>query len=95
VLLEAMRSGLCVAASDIEPVREAVEHGRTGRLFGVGDAAALRREIEWMLANPDAAAAIGRAARASLGQEHDWQRIAERTEAVYRSALVSGARGQG
>jgi len=87
VILEALAAGLCVVASDIEPCRELIVHGRTGWLYPVRDTQALARVLEWALGNPDATAAVGGRGRQALGEDYDWRRIAERTERVYERAL--------
>jgi glycosyltransferase involved in cell wall biosynthesis len=46
VVLEALAAGLCVVASDVEPLREVLEDGRWGDLVAVGDPAALADAIE-------------------------------------------------
>lgn len=93
VLLEGMRAGLCVLASDIEPAREVVTPGETGLLYPFGDVAALRHWLEWIFQNPEKASAIGERGRTGLGQSYDWAHIAAQTETVYMSAL--GRRGRG
>lgn len=85
--LEAMKAGLCVIASDIRPMREIIEPGRTGILYPLGDADALGRAIEHAFADPKATAALGAAAREAVGRRYDWDAIAEQTEKVYEAAM--------
>ena len=54
-ILEAMRAGLPVVASDVGGVREAVQPERTGLLVPRGDAGALADALEVLLADPRAA----------------------------------------
>ena len=85
--LEAVRCGLCLIATDIEPMGEIVRHGATGRLYPMGDVVALREEIEWAFRCPAEAAELGVRAQRSLGRTYDWAHIAEQTETVYEAAL--------
>ena len=62
-LLEAMASGLPVVASDVEGVREAVLHERTGLLVPPGDPGTLAQAIRDMLASPGDRARMGNAGR--------------------------------
>jgi glycosyltransferase involved in cell wall biosynthesis len=72
-ILEMMSMGKCVIATKTRGQTDTIRDGETGIYVPPGDARALRAAIERMLANPDEAARIGRAARrfieenASLG----------------------------
>jgi glycosyltransferase involved in cell wall biosynthesis len=86
-LLEAMRYGRPVLASDIPENLEAVSPGRNGFVFKTGDATSLRLEMEQILQDPERAAAAGRAAEEDA-RRYDWDSIALQTEALYQSALA-------
>ncbi len=62
-LLEAAAAGVPVVACAAGGVPDVVEHGVTGALVPVGDAAALRAAIEQLLAAPDERRRLGAAAR--------------------------------
>jgi glycosyltransferase involved in cell wall biosynthesis len=62
-LLEAMSAGKAVVVSDISANREIVEHGKTGLLIPVGNIAALAEALVHLLAHPEAANAMGHAAK--------------------------------
>jgi len=66
VLMEAMASGLPVVATRIAGIPELVEDGISGRLVPPGNQAALTEAIATLLADPEAAAAMGRAGRAKV-----------------------------
>jgi glycosyltransferase involved in cell wall biosynthesis len=51
-LLEAMSMGATVVASDVAPVREVMEHGKTGLFVDFFDPPALARQVADVLANP-------------------------------------------
>jgi glycosyltransferase involved in cell wall biosynthesis len=63
-LLEAAAAGVPVVACAAGGVPDVVEHGVTGALVPVGDAAALREAVGRLLAAPDERARLGAAARA-------------------------------
>ena len=67
-LREAMACGCAIVASDVEPVREFIDHGRTGRLVSALDPHALADAISQLLVDPPARTALGRAARAKAVQ---------------------------
>lgn len=61
--IEAMATGLPVVASDIPGCIEEIEHGQSGLLYPVGDAAALASALETLMNDAELAAKLGRAAR--------------------------------
>lgn len=61
-LMEAMRAGRSVVASDIPGNRDLVIDDQTGRLFPLGDRAALARESLKLLEDAEQASALGRGA---------------------------------
>jgi glycosyltransferase involved in cell wall biosynthesis len=65
VYREAQACGRALLASDIPPAREAIEDGRTGLLFPVGDVERLAAETLRVLADPPLRARLGAAARAA------------------------------
>jgi alpha-maltose-1-phosphate synthase len=101
VNVEAMACATPVVASAVGGIPEIVVEGETGNLVGFtpGDdpfgspadppafAAALADRINALLADPDAAREMGRAARHRVESEFAWPAIAERTAALYRSLL--------
>jgi glycosyltransferase involved in cell wall biosynthesis len=91
-VLEAMRAGLPVVAADVGGVREAVAHGETGLLFPRGDAGALRRCLELLIAGPAERARLGAAGYARWQKEFTLERMLKETEAVYRAVLEGGGR---
>jgi glycosyltransferase involved in cell wall biosynthesis len=89
-LLEAMASGTPVVASALGGVPEIVEDGVTGYLVPPGDVDALRDRLAYLLDHPDAAAALGAAARARVLDRYTWDACAARCLAGY-SSLVQPA----
>jgi len=82
-LLEAMGHGICCLVSDIPENLEAL--GGTGCAFRSEDAADLGARLAELLAAPERRVELGRQARARVGEQFSWDRIADRFEALYRS----------
>ena len=55
-----------------------------------GDPQALAKGITTLLEQPEARAELGARAPARIDAHYSWERIAERTEAVYRELLPPG-----
>jgi glycosyltransferase involved in cell wall biosynthesis len=84
-LLEAMSFGRAVLASDIPENVEVVQG--VGEVFRRGDAEDLARRLRELLEDPGRLASMGARARARIAAEYDWDRIADRTHALYASLL--------
>jgi glycosyltransferase involved in cell wall biosynthesis len=69
-LLDAMACGCTVLASDTEPVREVIRHGRNGLLAGFSDVDALTRTAVSVLENPAAYADLGREAERTIRRRY-------------------------
>lgn len=71
-LLESMAMQATIVASDVAPVREAVTHGETGMLVDFFDPDALAAQVVDVLANPQAYAHLGPAARGAVVENYDF-----------------------
>lgn len=80
-VLEGMSYGKCVLGSDIPGNMELLEN--YGLTFSRGDIEDLKKQIVFMLENPDAIREIGRNSRAYVAKNYDWKDIAETTEYLY------------
>jgi glycosyltransferase involved in cell wall biosynthesis len=69
-LLDALACGCVVLASDVEPVREVIEPGRTGLLEPLFDTARLTETALRILDDPAAFRPLGRAGRALLEERY-------------------------
>lgn len=70
--IEAMSMQATVIGSDTEPVREVVEHGKTGLLVDYFQPDALAAQVIDVLARPDQYAHLGPAARAQTVEHYDF-----------------------
>jgi glycosyltransferase involved in cell wall biosynthesis len=80
-----MAAGLCVLTSDVPENREAVEGA--GFTFQCGNAADLREQLRFLIANPEIREAAGRAARKRVEEQYDWDQITRQIEKVYLDVL--------
>lgn len=95
-LLEAASHALALLTSDIPACTGVFGPGGATppplATFPVGDAGALARRMEGLLADPGLAAS-GLAAREAVRRDYDWDDVARRTMAVYGRALAAAGRG--
>jgi glycosyltransferase involved in cell wall biosynthesis len=90
-ILEAMRAGLPVVATNVGGIPEAVRHEETGLLVGHGDVAALRDTLARVIAGPALRLALGSAGRSLWADQFTASTMAARTVEVYKRALAQGA----
>lgn len=87
-LLEAMAAGCPIVATDVDGNADLVTDGETGRLVPVADPPALAAGVAGLLADPDAAAALGAAARADANERFTLEAMVGGFEALYESILA-------
>lgn len=87
-LIEAMSVGCALVASDVAPVREALDHARTALLVDHDDTGQTVAALERMLANRDLARSMGAMARREAIRRYDsawlWPARAARLAALVR-----------
>jgi glycosyltransferase involved in cell wall biosynthesis len=88
-ILEAMRAGLPVVASDVGGIAEAVEHEETGLLTAPGDRGALRDALGHLIAHPALRSRLGEAGRARYLAHFTSDQMVEDTLRVYDRARSS------
>ncbi|CCH34493.1 glycosyltransferase family 4 protein [Actinosynnema sp. NPDC047251] len=88
VALEAAAAGTPLVASTAGGLGEVVLDGVTGLSFAPGDVDGLARAVRSVLADRPAAVRRAKAAKARLGTDFDWARIAADTAGVYRAAAA-------
>lgn len=72
-LFEYMAGGLPTVAADAGQMREIITRGSTGLLYRPGDVRDLCDQLRWLAAEPQAAEALGAAARLEALEQHTWQ----------------------
>jgi glycosyltransferase involved in cell wall biosynthesis len=92
-ILEAMAMARPVVASRVGGVPDAVTDGVTGYLIPPGDVGALAQAIASVLADPEKAEAMGRAARERAERDFDVELMVRKTEVMYET-LVGPRRGE-
>jgi glycosyltransferase involved in cell wall biosynthesis len=86
-ILEAMRAGLPVVATDVGGVGEAVTDGVTGYLTRAGDVEQMRGRIGELLGSRPRLRSMGAAARARYEKDFNVQNMARATWALYREVM--------
>ncbi|ASU86317.1 glycosyltransferase family 1 protein [Nocardiopsis gilva YIM 90087] len=92
VLTEAMSAGAAILASDIPAFRHVLRGGEAGRLFAVGDSAALAGGAAELLDSPSRRRALSASARAAV-RGYDWRTVTEDVLRVYETVLAGAAVG--
>lgn len=83
-ILEAMRAGLPVIASDVGGVGEAVADGETGFLFPAGDIGALQEKLARLLQSPELRLRFGQAGRKRFLERFTLEQMADDYLNLYR-----------
>jgi glycosyltransferase involved in cell wall biosynthesis len=91
VVQQAMASGLAVIATRVGGIPYQVRHDVTGLLFTPGDERALADLFVRMAHDPALGARLGNTAKGDAARLYRANAVAERTLAVYRTALYSSA----
>ncbi len=89
VLVEAMAAGTAVVASDLNAFERVLDGGEAGRLFPVGDGAALGRAIVELLDDDFRRAELVTHA-SEVVWRFDWSVVAEQVIRVYETVAVPG-----
>lgn len=90
VLAEANACGTPVIGSRVGGIPDFVRHGDNGLLARPGDAHDLADQLQTLLADPEAAQAMGRRGRERVARDHDWDDLGRRTETVLQQAAERG-----
>jgi glycosyltransferase involved in cell wall biosynthesis len=85
-ILEAMRAGLPVVASDVNGVREAVADGSNGFLIGAGNVEIFRYRLEQLLQENSLRGRLGASGRRRFENEFTVEAMLAKTTGIYRSA---------
>lgn len=87
-ILEAMRAGLPVVATDVGGISEIVRHEQTGLLVRPKHVEDLRRALERVIANPSLRVSLGDQGRQLWAAQFTARAMAARTVQVYEKALA-------
>jgi glycosyltransferase involved in cell wall biosynthesis len=93
-ILEAMRAGLPVIASDVGGISELVVHGETGLLVPPFSVAPMARALTDLLVNKGKRLRLGRSGRARYEMRFSLDHMIERTRAVYSDVLGEAHPGE-
>lgn len=91
-VLEAMRAGLAVIASNLPGIREQIEHDKHGLLVDHDDEPAFSAALERLCADAPLRGALGSAARLRWEQYYGLEQMIKATWSVYRDALTGTPR---
>ena len=94
-VIEAMRAGLAVVASDVGGIHEEVVDGETGLLVPRGDVAALAQRLRRLLVDADLRRRMGAAGRRRYEAMFRFEAMLERTLEVYERVLAQAAAAPG
>jgi len=86
-ILEGMRAGLPVVASDVGGVRESVEHGRTGYLVPRAGLKELEAALRQLIASPELRREMGLKGRKRFEEEFTFEHMLDGTLQVYEGVL--------
>lgn len=87
VLLMAMSYGIPVIASDLEGMKDIINHGENGLLFPVDDYNELASAVLRIIEDNLFAERIGRRGKEYVTDRHDWYNIALKTAEFYKDVL--------
>lgn len=86
-ILEAMRAGLPVVATDVGGCRESVVDGETGFLVPKEDPVQLRDRLRILMDSPELRVQMGQKGRKRFEENYTFEGMYDRTVAVYREVL--------
>ena len=86
-LLEAMRAGLPIVASDVGGVREVIVDGETGFLVDRGDVVMLCDKLQQLVSDPELRNKMGKAGHKRYLEHFTVERMLDQTLQVYEKAI--------
>lgn len=89
-MLEAMREGIPVLASDIPPHQQLINNGR-GMLFEAGNVNSCVKSLDWAVNHPQELAVMAKNAQKHIQNNYSWDRITSETLKLYTTLLKSPA----
>lgn len=86
-ILEGMRAGLPVVATNVNGIPEEVENGKTGLLVPPKDINALAKALQTLIESPSLRLQMGEAGKLKFEQEFTVERMINETKIVYENIL--------
>jgi glycosyltransferase involved in cell wall biosynthesis len=87
-MLEAMREGIPVLASDIPPHQQLLGEQR-GMLFSAGDVESFTRCLDWATNHPEELVAMAKSAKRYVDTYHNWEHITAENLRLYTTLINS------
>ena len=87
-IIEAMRAGLPVVASDVGGVKEIVIDGQTGYVVPPGDVATLQQKLGYLIGNEQARISMGIMGRQKYESQLTFEHMYAKTLSVYHAAIA-------
>ncbi len=85
-MLEAMREGIPILASNIPPHQQLISGGR-GRLFEAGSLESCIKELSWVIENSTHMAAMAQNAQKYVNVNYSWDSITKQTLRLYKTLM--------
>ena len=89
-LIEAMEAGLCCCVSNVDGLREAIQHGENGYLCAPGNVTKWCEQIETVVANPALRVDVGHRAREFAHTHFSINKMASGTIGIYHDVCDRG-----
>jgi len=86
-IIEAMRGGLPVLATNVAGIPEAVIDGKTGFLVEPSDVSMIAQKLEYLIQNPDDRSRMSTTARLNYLSNFTFEKMAEKTLSIYKSTI--------
>lgn len=86
-VIETMSYGICLIASRRGGIPEQIEHMKTGLLFEPGNEKDFKKQLDYLIKNPEEIKRMGKNARKKVIANWDWENIVIQYEKVYTNTM--------
>jgi glycosyltransferase involved in cell wall biosynthesis len=90
-VIEAMRAGLPIVASDVGGVKELIDEGRNGFLIPRNDAETLTERLKIMIEDPQLMQQMGQCSRTQYESHFLFEHMSDHTIQMYKKVLENGS----